>query len=362
MGSWRDGYGPDLRGSGEREILWIGAPLSSADRRYPQVMPRRLRAVLTALVVTSAACHGHGGHTALHWANATPPIADDVDGDGVDDVIGTAHDGDNYYVVAVSGADGHELWRTADAQPAADHADALGVLWGAVMRPDKKNQIAIFDEKTGVQRAVGTTAGPVSKLCVRSLNNTAIFVTADNKVWTIDLLNGALAAISLDPSSCVLLEGADPRTIPNELATKPELQITGSTIDHAVSRGVGPMIVFGKTPAGRPELTFFDADQVQVGQVDVVAAESAPDTVKDFSAAAVDDRMIAVGYQHASGDAEVTAVARPLKKKGKHLWTASLGKKPVDKLTIGKDAVFAASDGLTSIDAGSGGVRWTVMQ
>lgn len=303
------------------------------------------------------------------WESSHPLLVD-VDGDGIEDVIGVQREvtPDSMRLAALSGADGHVLWNTRRLgtylelyRHVATLAGSTVLFFDATGAPD----LDAYDARTGVKKWHAVPPEIVSAICGARADGKLTLVTKDEARFTLDLATGALNRQIRKPTVCPALPSTEPRRVVDFLRQGPHrnVQPPGMTND-AVVGGKGSWIIAGHKSPGTeiPMLAVLDDKEKLVwstqvpGREPMKAKRYAPDRV------AYDERTIAVGYERPDTDtAWLTAFDRAT---GRRLFEheVAMGESPywhIADIQIGTKMIYVMTNGsVRGFDRETGAPRW----
>ena len=215
------------------------------------------------------------------WAGASQmPVLADVDGDGVDDVIGIVRyvaDGDRAHLAAHAGATGARLWES----PSLGDFVALGtyqlaVRGGLVLLADERGQLTARDTRTAAVRWTLAFAEKIEDLCAGTAPGELVVLTADARAYVVDaagIRRDGAPLVRLDrsndrlpslffqagpeaaPELCVSLSGRPWQGIVGLLSFDPtfireRIGIDGMRVERLARRPGGPVVAIGTKQPG----------------------------------------------------------------------------------------------------------------
>jgi outer membrane protein assembly factor BamB len=295
------------------------------------------------------------------WWTSYPVIAD-VDGDGVDDVIGFDRNvsRDRMKLTAFSGKTGHVLWHTASLgtyttayQSGIYAAPGVVVLW------DQTAHVTGFDLKTGVKRWSVSAAEVVKGAC--SAGNAVVLSTADKRQWSLDLTTGALAA---NGTGCTPdTHGAfDAMTGAHEKEDA-HPKVDGMSVDNVYTRGTGPTIALGSRSPGTavPMIAALDASGAVLWKADIPGHDPLTANTGTPRSAAISDTLVAVTYERSRATPTLVVFDRT---KGTRLYEIDMHKTMMNVLasvTITNASVLVSLWGsLQAFDPKTGATQYTI--
>jgi outer membrane protein assembly factor BamB len=301
----------------------------------------------------------------LGWDSAVP-IVGDLDGDGIDDVIGIGRyvQADEMKLTAVSGKDGHTLWQTPSlGDYDAIYRSKLALANGVVLRADtdKRAHVEAFDAKTGAKKWEQTPSEVVDKLC-RTASGVVI-VTKDKRGWTFEPTTGALSP-AVAPEPCDELSG----DLRFRSVDEPHRDVTIDGMHHSHILGdKPPFIATGVKDPGSsiPMVAALDGDGHLLWKAEVPGTNPLGARLGDPQLVAYDDTDIAVAYERDSSREPPRVVSferatgkRRFEVPAKHEGDASTW---LHGIALGKQAVFVAVDNsLQAFDRTTGKLLWFV--
>lgn len=328
----------------------------------------------------------------MSWAGSAPVLAD-VDGDGVQDVIGLGRylfDGDQVELAAFAGVDGRRLWRTPRLGTFSQWAQARVAARGAVVTVAGADGTLIgFDRATGAERWRLALGEKVELMCAGPGADELVVATADQR-WRL-IANGveqptkalrALDAHGSKPDDTLARFRAATVEAPGDLclpidnntwsrpagllaldnwATLPE--VPGMYVEQLVRRPGGPVVATGYKSPGTavPMLAGLDGDRV-LWSVEVPSV--------DRLAAGVEDKAIGLGADtayvayHRGSDTPLRIVAFALAD-GARRWevevpTGRLLERAEALLPIGDVVVIATSMAVVALAQADGRERYRI--
>jgi outer membrane protein assembly factor BamB len=216
-------------------------------------------------------------HT-VQWADIDAPRMLDVDGDGVDDVIGVAHLHGEPVIAAVSGKTGHALWHTALADTKNDPHSVV-VAGGMIVAADLRGTMYGFTPRTGVQAWKSDLADEVRESC-RNDGDAVLLVELHDDTWR--RVDGATGAVSpyTPPSEfrCLAARGTSLEYVPSgaEVEDHPSVHVPTIGIASVLVRGTGLRIVAGEHAGGGrnvPRLAGVRADGSVAWEHDIASGD-----------------------------------------------------------------------------------------
>ena len=168
----------------------------------------------------------------LHWDQLALPLMVDIDGDGVDDLVGNAKESatpNGEELVAYSGIDGHMLWKS----PALlGDINKVSIVADHVLEANRAGTIKGFALRTGARTWEVELGEVIDGWCQSDDPASIVVVTHDEKTHTLDLRAGVERA-SAPPTTaskhhkaiCTALveEGPTDKTKPRPLPTAEEI-------------------------------------------------------------------------------------------------------------------------------------------
>jgi len=273
---------------------------------------------------------------ALSW-NAGTPLVTDVDGDGVDDMIGLI----SYRAVstatlaAFSGQDGHRLWETTLG---SDRTTRLALAGTTLIRSDMVGIVYAYAVTTGAERWHQPASERVEQLCAGDSPDDILLETADHRWLQVPLSSGAMtpfadrahsrshrpgARTPVAPARCSPLQRADAGALNSAtiLAAAPS-RINGMSINHVLARGNGPRIAVGYRWPGTsvPMLAAFDAAGHVTWKIDVPTSDPLRATWPSNDLVALTDDAVVVVYETTESRPILVSIDRAT---GHHCWEAT---------------------------------------
>jgi hypothetical protein len=305
------------------------------------------------------------------WESAHPIIVD-VDGDGIEDVIGVQRQltPDGMRLAALSGADGHLLWKTPDLGAYIDVYRYVATLaGGTVLFFDVTTapRLAAYDAHTGANKWNVVPTEIVSAICGTAASGEVTLVTKDEARFTLDLATGGLTPQTGKKPPCPALPSTDYMRV-RKLHEGPHhnYRPPGMTNDEVLG-GPGSWIVTGhKTPGTEiPMLAVIDDKDKLVWSAQVPGLE--PMKAKRYAPehVAYDARTIAVGYERPDHDAPpwLTAFDRAT---GRRLFELEVAKGTssfwrITEVRIGTKLIYVTVNAsLRAFDRDTGAPRWVL--
>lgn len=158
-------------------------------------------AVAGAAVLLKSTVPGLPGGDDFQWRET--PVVANVDGDGVEDFVGTyATRGDDYpiYLAAFSGATQKQLWRYG---PLGKNSSELryAAAGSTIVLTDITPKLHLLDATTGKEKSSLLLSDRTDEICTTVGANTIWIRTVDDKQTSIDLTTGA-ASPAPRPETC----------------------------------------------------------------------------------------------------------------------------------------------------------------
>lgn len=304
------------------------------------------------------------------WESAHPLIVD-VDGDGIEDVIGVQRQltPDGMRLAALSGADGHVLWNTPELGTYIDLYRYVATLaGGTVLFFDATNapHLDAYDARTGAKKWSAVPPEIVTAIC--GADGKVTVVTKDEVRFALDLVTGRLTHQAGKKTTCPVLPSTDYRRSMDFMREGPHRNYRppGMTNDDVVG-GKGSWIIIGHKSPGTeiPMLAVIDDQEKLVWAAQVPGLE--PMKAKRYAPehVAYDARTIAVGYERPDRDAPpwLTAFDRAT---GRRLFELELakGKSPfwrIAEVRIGTKMIYVTVNGsVRAFDRETGAPRWVL--
>jgi outer membrane protein assembly factor BamB len=303
------------------------------------------------------------------WESAHPLFAD-VDGDGIEDVIGVQRQltPDGMRLAALSGADGHLLWHTPDLGAYIDVYRYVATLaGGTVLFFDVTSapRLVAYDAHTGAKKWDVVPPEIVSAICGAAASDKVTLVTKDEARFTLDLAMGGLTPQAGKHPPCPALRSTDYRRVTNmHQGPHHNYQPPGMANDEVLG-GAGSWIVTGYKRPGTeiPMLAVIDDKEKLVWSTQVPGLE--PMEAKRYAPehVAYDARTIAVGYERPDHDAppRLTAFDRAT---GRRLFEREVanGASSVWRITevhVGTKLIYVTVNAsLRAFDRETGAPRW----
>jgi len=244
------------------QVLQMRVPMPPPQRHEPARIARQVRSPGNKLALALTLVLGIGPGLAIavffigrsfgvfhstHWNSHM--LVTDIDGDGVDDFVGFDRDlaRDRMQLMAVSGKDGHVLWRSSPLGNYTNvYQDWITRVGDAVLVVDKLAHIAGYDAKTGAKRWQVEAAEVIDTTCAGDTGH-ALLHAKNGAIYAVSLADGRLAPAS---GECRPKGGAGSKMRGAQVAGGPALVIDGMAADEAYSRGTGPRIALGHRAAG----------------------------------------------------------------------------------------------------------------
>ena len=269
----------------------------------------------------------------VSWDSGTALITD-VDGDGVDDVIGLISDSvkPSPSLAAFSGQDGRRLWETTLG---ADRTTTLALAGATIVRGDTVGMVYAYAVSTGAERWHQPAAERVEQLCAGAGPDEILLQTADHRWLQVPLLSGVMTPLAdrahkrphrngvrdgVAPPRCTPLQRADTgafnsATILGEAPSR----VNGMSIRHVLARGNGPRIAYGDRSPGTsvPMLAAFDAAGHVTGRIDVPTSDPLRAKWPSNYLVALTDDAVVVVYETSSGQPMLVSIDRAT---GLHRW------------------------------------------
>ncbi len=323
------------------------------------------------------------------WS-ASPPIVVDVDGDGVDDLVGLTRnvlDGDRAQLAAHSGRDGALLWKTARLGTYADTTQALVfAAGGLVVLATASGELQAFDATRGAPRWTSTLGERVRRACSDGEAGAVTVQTADERWHRIALADGARddrvapdvidrrarraalqppawVAAELPPGTCLPVPINEREHMPG-LATADSWsklpRIDGMNLERVVRRGTGPIVAIGGKHPGTavPMLAVLDGTQARWKAV--VPASDPLGARADDQHVTVSETAVFAVYE-SKGGPRITGFAL---EDGRRLWDQPLQHEHHLVLTgvmmTGDRVVVSAWGNLQAFDAATGAPAFLV--
>ncbi|MEO7734856.1 MAG: PQQ-binding-like beta-propeller repeat protein [Kofleriaceae bacterium] len=304
------------------------------------------------------------------WESAHPIIAD-VDGDGIEDVIGIQRQltPDGMRLAAVSGADGHVLWSTPDLGAYIDVYRYVATLAGeTVLFFDVTNapRLVAYDAHNGANKWDVVPPEIVSAICgAGSASGKVTLVTKDEARFTLELATGGLTPQTGKKTPCPALPSTDSTRVTSmHQGPHHSYQPPGMSNDDVLG-GTGSWIVTGHKKPGTeiPMLAVIDDKEKLVWSAQVPGLE--PMKAKRYAPEHVwyDARTIAVGYERPDHDAPpwLTAFDRAT---GRRLFEREVAKGQssfwrITEVRLGTKLIYVTVNrSLRAFDRETGAPRW----
>lgn len=217
------------------------------------------------------------------WAGASQmPVLADVDGDGIEDVLGIVRHvmkDDRAHLVAHNGATGAQLWES----PSLGTFSSLGsyhlaVRGGLVLLADDRGRLTARDARTAAVRWTLAFDEKIDDLCAGAAPGELVVLTADGHTSIVDAAGSRRAGtplVRLDRSSdrlpalffqpgpvaapelCVSISGRAWQRIVGLLSFEPtfireRVEIDGMRVERLARRPGGPVVAIGAKQPGTP--------------------------------------------------------------------------------------------------------------
>lgn len=310
--------------------------------------------------------------SAVSWG-AHSPVVVDVDGDGTEDIVGTARyvqDGDSIKLAAWNGKTGDRIWETDTLGNFDELGGAAVVSVGkVVLHDDKSAGLHGFDLATGKSLWNVKAGENVRHWCATDTPDATVdFQTADQQWHTLAVATGAIAAGPAHDKVCAPARNSDSDDgFTGELKESHRIKIEGMQADRILISGDlrdgGRLAVGYKSPGTNiPMLAMLDENNATLWKIEVPvsdpmkAATGAPD-LATFTAT-----HVFACYEMRDHDQKPVVVAFD-RATGKRLWHATLPSEAwvLSGIGVAKDYVAVGTwTPLFAYDLATGKQRWAI--
>jgi DNA-directed RNA polymerase subunit RPC12/RpoP len=309
---------------------------------------------IIGIIVVSIYADWHNSHSLL-WDENGPPRLRDVDGDGIDDVVGLCHDNGEPRVVAISGSDGSVIWDVSPADTKSDPTIVVAV--DAVVVIGRRGAINAYELRTGAPRWRADLPDDARDVCGDTIAGSFLVTLSDHTLRRVSLATGAVETIPKPAHfDCVPVAGSR-RDISNDYdlslnggAARPKLK----TIDTfgVYTHGPGLHIVAGEHAGGGrkvPRLGGLRADNTLAWEHDVAPGDPRDLETGPLSNVAVSDDAVAALYRSVNDDHTVD---------GDRHATHLVVFERASQLGLSHENVWLRRSCLYAYDAHTGAQRW----
>lgn len=235
------------------------------------------RAVLALAAVVLVGCPGAGAPGAdpyNQWMGG-PPFIGDLDGDGVEDLVGWFADPG---VVALGGTNYEQLWHRADRRIELQNARHMAIVAGGAVVLAQPRAVEILDGRTGATRATISVSDEVRGFC--GAGGKVGVHQIDRVSWTLDVATGkrddATPPPTCDEQRPSLCDGVRHAKCEGSY-DQPSVRLTDPDTGDAVaieikSPGTPEISIVGQDRAGQPTYRVaFDPTGTRIRAVDLIA-------------------------------------------------------------------------------------------
>jgi outer membrane protein assembly factor BamB len=286
----------------------------------------------------------------------------DVEGDGVDDVIGLISYSrePSQYLAAFSGKDGHRLWESSQA---ADDTTKLALTVATIVRGDAAGTVYAYALSTGAERWHRPAGERVKQLCTGESPDEILLETADQHWLHVPLQSGLMTPLAdrghqppdrdrdrVAAPRCDPLQRADFGAINGAtVLPDPPPKVDGMSIRHVLARGDGPRIAVGYRSPGTPVpmLAAFDAAGQVTWRIDVPASDMLRAHWSNDDLVTLTDGAVLLVYETNTAQPILVAIDRAT---GRRQWeTAPKKVNRMIGIAVSRTAVALSGSGLLQV-------------
>lgn len=296
-----------------------------------------------------------------------PPLVQDVDGDGSDDLIGVRRyvQGDKMALMAVSGKDAKILWETPSLGTFNDvYQNRLALAGGIILRGDLDANLLGYAANDG--RALWKTAmGEVVDGYCAGPEGAILVGTADKKWWTVTVATGAKSAAPARKRTdrCGLLQVVTHEDVTNLEILEGAVTVPEMSVRQVLAHGSGaPNIAVGyKHPGTAVALLAGISGKTVAWKVEVPASDPLRSKLWGVDHVALDPTHVAVYYEYQSAPSHVTLFDRAT---GTRVWDVVVpkpqhGSHNISGFALTNDLVVLATyNGVMAYERATGKQRW----
>lgn len=284
------------------------------------------------------------------WSSGKPLLRD-LDGDGASDLVGMIRvygrpDGEHpHYLIALSGADGHELWRTERLPVALDGQSRVALIGDHLLVWGKEGKLHGYKIGGGAPLWIAELGEQVEEACALPDAGAVRVITSDERARDVQLATGALGEASSvsrrrrQYADCKVIlndyNNTYGQTIVDSWSRIPDVK--GMSSRAMAKRGDLVIIAGGKSPGTSvPMLARLDGKAIK-WKLELPSKEPLT-SMFDEKILYVDERVVLATYRTQFGSDGETFVVALHPDDGRRLWETAIRTGPG---TMVMSSVFA---------------------